>query len=150
MDKAPGHGSKSRIAKEFGIPNSTLSTIIKERKRIEAAFEESKFQPQRKRIRSAKYEDIKSGLLLWFKGIREKNLPISGPILQAKAEEIAKEMGFEDFSCSSGWIHRFKTRHGIVQKRVSGEAASVSEETVASWQEITLPSCEKKKLSTKE
>ena len=105
VDKAPGHGSKSRIAKEFDIPNSTLSTIIKERKRIEAAFEESKFQPQRKRIQLAKYEDIESGLLLWFKGIREKNLPISGPILQAKAEEIAKEMVFEDFSCSSGWIH---------------------------------------------
>ena len=131
VDKAHGHGSKSRIAKEFGIANSTLSTIIKERKRIEAAFEESKFQPQRKRIRSAKYEDIESGLLLWFKGIREKNLPVSGPILQTKAEEIAKEMGFEDFSCSSGWIHRFKIRHAIVQKRVSGEAASVSEETVA-------------------
>ena len=140
VDKVHGHGSKSRIAKEFGIANSTLSTIIKERKRIEAAFEESKFQPQRKRIRSAKYEDIESGLLLWFKGIREKNLPVSGPILQTKAEEIAKEMGFEDFSCSSGWIHRFKIRHAIVQKRVSGEAASVSEETVASWQEVTLPS----------
>ena len=60
--------------------------------------------------------------------------------LTTKTEEIVKEMGFEDFSCSSSWIHRFKTRHGIVQKRVSGEAASVSEETVASWQEITFPS----------
>ena len=56
------------------------------------------------------------------------------------SEEIAEEMGFKDFSCSSGWIHRFKIRHTIVQKHVSGEAASVSEETVASWQEVTLPS----------
>ena len=65
---------------------------------------------------------------------------MTGPVLQSKAEEIAKELGFEDFSCSNGWIHRFKTRHAIVQKRVAGEAASVSEETVESWTTITLPS----------
>lgn len=140
IDKSSGkHGSKTEIAKQFGIVSSTLSTILKDRKRIESAFQQSQFQPQRKRIRAAKYEDIESGLLLWFKGVREKNVPVTGPVLQSKAEEIAKELGFENFSCSSGWVHRFKERHAIVHKRMAGEAASVSEETVESWTTITLP-----------
>ena len=33
------HGSKGRIAREFGIANSTLSTIIKDKQKILAAFD---------------------------------------------------------------------------------------------------------------
>ena len=42
-------------------------------------------------------------------------------------------------SCSNGWLSRFKTRHGISQKRICGESCSVSEETSDKWLSITLP-----------
>ena len=141
VDKRSGrHGAKTEVAKQFGIANSTLSTILKDRQKIISAFEESSFQPERKRMRLALYDEVEEGLLIWFKSVREKNVPVSGPILQTKAEEIARELGISDFSCSSGWIHRFKTRHDIVQKKVCGESASVNEETVSAWLSTTLPS----------
>ena len=41
-----------------------------------------------------------------------------------------------DFNCSVGWLERFKARHGITFKKISGEANSVSgdDESVLDWQ----------------
>ena len=127
------HGSKGRIAREFGIANSTLSTIIKDKQKILAAFDQATFEPERKRMRTATYEDVEDAVLLWFKNIRGRNVPVSGSILQTKAEELAKELGHHDFRCSNGWLQRFKSRHGIAQKRICGESSSVSEVTVDQW-----------------
>ena len=42
------HGLKGRIAKEFGIVNSTLSSIIKDKQKIITAFDQAAFEPERK------------------------------------------------------------------------------------------------------
>ena len=48
--------------KEFGIANSTLSTIIKDdhkdKQKILAAFDPATFEPERKRMRTATYKDV--------------------------------------------------------------------------------------------
>ena len=41
------------------------------------------------------------------------NCKVSGPILQTKAENLAKMVGLESFLSSSGWLSRFKQQHGI-------------------------------------
>ena len=68
-----------------------------------------------------------------IKQARSLNVPISGPILQLKARELANSLGHSGFACSSGWLERFKTRHGIVFRQMSGEAASVTEDMTADW-----------------
>ena len=83
--RASEYGAKGKIAKEFGIASSTLSTMIKDKERIFAAFEQSAFEPNRKRLRTAAFEDVEEALVLWFKGIRSQNIPISGSIIRAKA-----------------------------------------------------------------
>ena len=103
------------------------------------AFEQSAFKPDRKRLRTAAYEDVEEALVIWFKSRRDQNVPISGSILRAKAEELSKELGHVEFQCSSGWLQRFKERHAIVQKKICGESASVSTETCDLWIEHTLP-----------
>lgn len=40
---------------------------------------------------------------------------------------------------SSGWFDRWKGRHSIVFKTVSGEAKSCTADLTASWEETTLP-----------
>ena len=40
-------GSKGRIMK-FGIASLTLSTVIKDRQKMQAAFEQADFEPERK------------------------------------------------------------------------------------------------------
>ena len=59
-------------------------------------------------------------------GLKAFMEPVSGAILQAKATELAKELGHNRFSCSSGWLQRFKACHGISHN-------SVSEETIDQW-----------------
>ncbi len=46
---------------------------------------------KRKRHRSGKDEDVETALITWMKTAREKNAPLSGPLLREKAEELAKK-----------------------------------------------------------
>ena len=62
-----GHSSKMDICKKFGVANSTLSTIIKNRDQLTAAFERSMFEPARKQMRKAKHKDLETALFVWFK-----------------------------------------------------------------------------------
>lgn len=65
---------------------------------------------------------------------------ISGDILkEIKASKYAKELGIETFKVSIGWFDRWKGRHDIVFKNVSGEAKSCTADMTASWEETTVP-----------
>ena len=66
-------------------------------------------------------------------------MPISGRILKEKASKYARELGIETFKASNGWFDRWKGRHGIVFKTVSGEAKLCTADMTASWEETTLP-----------
>ena len=65
------------------------------------------------------------------------DVPISGPILLRKGEELARELGHTDCKLSGGWIDRFKIRHATAMKTVSGEAASSKDIDTEAW-EVTL------------
>ena len=119
------------------IPHNTLSTIEKNREKIES-LTSSDLQPERKRQRQCSNVDVDNALFMWFKQARGINATVSGPVMQTKAELIAAELGVVDFKASSGWLDRFKRRHGIVYKSVCGEAASVDETVVSDWQGTVL------------
>ena len=71
--------------------------------------------------------------------LQEHNQLISGDILRAKAEELFAELGrTRRWSCSNGWISRWKTRHNIKYKAVSGENTSVDRTVCDDWRESTL------------
>ena len=65
-------------------------------------------------------------------------MPISGPVLRAKAEELAVTLGQEKWICTNSWLQHWRRRHGIVFKCMSGERASVNEETTDTWVEDVL------------
>ena len=52
-----------------------------------------------------------------------------------KAHEIAQRLGIENFRGSNGWLTRWKARHNIKQRVISGESGDVRGETVESWLE---------------
>lgn len=60
------------------------------------------------------------------------------PVLKEKAIQYAEELGIENFKASNGWFERWKSRHEITFKIVSGEAQSCTKEMTASWEESTL------------
>lgn len=58
---------------------------------------------------------------------------MSGTLVQAKAKEIAERLGYHNFRASDGWLHKFRSRHNITFKAISGEAASVNPDDVKSF-----------------
>ena len=134
-----GGRMKSEVAREHGLSSSTMSTIIKNKDRIEEQYNLSIIDPTRKRFCTAALGDVEELLLKWFRDVQEKNLPVSGPLLKEKAEMFAKSLGHANFQASNGWHARFKERNNIHQLRVCGESAGVTPETVDGWQKETLP-----------
>ena len=89
------------IAKEYGIAASTLSTILKEKDKILKLSEQSVLCPDRKGLRLGNHQNIDEAVYTWFTDVRSKNIPVSGPMLQAKAKEFAEVMKVEKFDASS-------------------------------------------------
>lgn len=129
------------LAKELGVSHSTISTIWNKREKVLEFFEKNKWQ--NKRERSCENPDVDKALLAWFTTQRAKNVPLNGPILQEKANELGKKLGKTDFNCSTAWIQRFRARHNIVFGKISGESAAVAPGVVEDWLKNTWPSVSK-------
>jgi len=54
---------KKDIASEFGIPASTLSTILKDKDKILKVVEEAPRLPQRKRFRASSFPEIEQTMV---------------------------------------------------------------------------------------
>ncbi|XP_028664025.1 jerky protein homolog-like [Erpetoichthys calabaricus] len=88
---------------------------------------------RRKRARTAKDPELEKATFNAFCEARNNGIPISGPVIQAQAEKLCKEIHGPDadpeFTVSSGWLKRWKQRHGISQVKINGEIKSA--DTVA-------------------
>lgn len=121
---------KADVCRKFGLVNSTVGGIIKNKEKIMKSYEDG---AGRKRIRTCAKTNIDDALIKWFKQCRSANLPINGPLLMQKAEEFGRLLGEENFKCSNGWLDRFKQRHSITFGKVSGEAKSVNLVETEKW-----------------
>ena len=110
-----------------------MRNIIKCKAKFLDAYETSGNADQKRKAVSRDFTVIDSTVFEWFSRMRFLSIPVSGPMIQSKALSIAKELGIEDCSASSGWLHRFKTRHHISGNKISGEKASVCQDTIGSW-----------------
>ncbi|XP_053568121.1 tigger transposable element-derived protein 6-like [Bombina bombina] len=89
----------------------------------------------KRKVKATGNEDLTKLLWEWFVSACSKNVPISGPILQTQALELAKELSKTDFKASNGWLESFKRRHCIVWNEICGEAKDVDQATVSQWEE---------------
>lgn len=108
-----GVKKKADIAREWGVRPSTLSTIMKNKDKILTQFKSQRYAVGRRRMRTAAYPDVEEALLTWFRHARAAGIPITGPVLQGMGVTLAQELGHPEFSCSVGWLDRFKARHGL-------------------------------------
>ncbi|CAF2142131.1 unnamed protein product [Rotaria magnacalcarata] len=69
-----------------------------------------------------------------FYNLRGINIPISGPVLQQYARDIAQQLDeCTNFRASNGWLDRFRTRYNIQFRPICGEARAVDPSTVDDW-----------------
>ncbi|KAH6921470.1 hypothetical protein HPB50_001257 [Hyalomma asiaticum] len=88
--------SKTEIANKYDITKSTLSTYIKNKESIIAGYENQQMKPSRKRLRTSAHPQLEDALVMWIKQVRSQNLPLSGPIIAAKAREFATKMALKN------------------------------------------------------
>lgn len=101
---------KKIIAREYNIPASTLSTIIKNKVSIQS-FASNLTKPGNvKRNRDVTNKNVNSAVLKWFASARDQNVPVSGPLLQEQALKYGQQLGATNFKASTGWLHKFKKR----------------------------------------
>ncbi|KFD58163.1 hypothetical protein M514_00926 [Trichuris suis] len=62
--------------------------------------------------------------------MRAVNVRVSGPMIQEVTRKFAQESGVAGFQGSSGWLEKFKLRHGISQKVLCGKSNEVPVEVV--------------------
>ena len=137
VEKAPPTKTKKEIAAEFDIPPSTLSTIMKKKDSLKTMATHG--STKKKRNRDPSRTDVDEALYIWFSAARAQSVPLSGEMLKAKAEDLASELEpGVPWSCSNGWLSRWKKRHSITFRAICGENASVDLSVCAEWKELTL------------
>ncbi|CAH2005620.1 unnamed protein product [Acanthoscelides obtectus] len=114
--------SQANICARMAMKKSTVSNIWKNRDKIKNDW---KSYSQKKKMRQSLHPQVDDMLFQWFQQKRANNFPISGPMLQIKAEEFGKLIG-DYFKCSSGWLDRFKKRHNIVFGKMCGRTKNTA------------------------
>jgi hypothetical protein len=88
-------------------------------------------------MRKAEHPEMEDALYTWFLKQRSKHIPVSSEILRTKARYFYEEItGKKDFLASSGWLDKFKLRHGIRHLKICGEKVSSDVEAVKPFQEF--------------
>ena len=87
------------------VPLKTLSTWLKSKEKIIAAFENGESSKTLK-LKGAGFEALYKWVYKWFINARARNVPVSGILLKEKAVLFAKEFQIEDFKGSDGWLYR--------------------------------------------
>ena len=130
---------QTEVCQTLGLPKTTVNMIWKKRDTFKRQFESSEVCGDVKRSMTSNHKDVDTALLEWFKQARHNNIPINGPLLLAKANTLASVLGDTAFKATNGFIDRWKTRHGIVFKKVCGEEESVSQGDTETWLDVILP-----------
>ena len=142
--KAIRNGEKHTVvAKRFNplLSQSTISTIMKKKDDIVRAFEGGLYKEKRKKMKQSTFPDLDKALSGWFRKVRAMNIPVSGPLLQEKAQYFAEQLGHENFKSSNGFLDKFKERRGITGQAMCGEEKSVDPGIVETWSERLQDIC---------
>ena len=130
----------SNIAAHYGIARTTVIGICQNSDKIETHVAKMESLDgnikKRKTIKKAENEELDTALYRWFTQQRSLGVPISGPLICAKAIKLNRLMeGDPKFSASIGWLQKFKFRHGIRQLDIVGEQLSADISCITEYRE---------------
>jgi len=82
---------------------------------------------------------VEDGLYDWYKFAKLRGVTVIGPILRQKSEQLAQQMGYDDFSAIEGWFHRWKVRYGLEWLgKVRGESKEADGKAANAWTESNV------------
>ena len=117
----------TNLALEFDISKQQISDICKNKDKILKFTDniETSEGLKRKSLKLANDERLDQALYTWFIQQRSTGTPISGPLLQEKAKHFSMQLNgesadHESFRASTGWLDKFKNRHGMRNLSIQG------------------------------
>ena len=121
------------VCTEFGISKSQVYRIYKGRDTFIENVSKGNIPVHSKlSVNKAKYPAIDNAVFEWFcslrslKGVR-KPLPVTGPLIKARALHEAKLQEIGNFKASDGWLWHWRSRYNIGKSvRLHGEAGEVN------------------------
>ncbi|GBO38310.1 Jerky [Araneus ventricosus] len=141
----------AKLCEEYGLGKSTIYDIKKQKKELFEFFADSDTpmaMGERKIIRHAKNDDHDRVMIEWVRQRRSEGVPLSGPLLMEQAKIFHRSMNLTtDYSYTTGWLTKFKKRHGIRQLKICGDRASANAEAAEDFVNEFVSLVETKKLS---
>ena len=101
-------------------------SVIKKRPEIVAAWEINCASDQKRKMQfSNNTMSLNTKVMEFFTLGRQENIPVLDPLFQEEALKMAVEMGITDFKACNGWLEKFRMRHNIDFKILSGESVGL-------------------------
>ena len=99
--------SNKDASRKYGVPPNAISTWIKNKGKYFKALEDNCSSKKRK-LRESDFEKLDNVVFRWFLSKRSQNIPIDGNLIKEKAITYAKELGYNNFHGSAGWLDQWK------------------------------------------
>ena len=132
VKKNPGLGFRN-VAEVFECGKMQIQSIFLHRDTIFAKYEGGGWSSERKWHHTAEYREVNDAVYKWYCHARQWCIPVSVPLLQEEALQIAKKI---DLNTNFKWVvNSFKKCYNIKIMTISGECADVLEETITGWHE---------------
>lgn len=111
--------------------------ILKNKEKLFKFFSDSGSKKQmfvRKSMTEGKSSELDQVLITWFNLRVSEGVEISGDLLKEQAKVFHEELGLQH-KCeySEGWLHRFKSRHGLQFRAVCGEKRSADKDAASAY-----------------
>ena len=115
-----------QLSDKFQITLGAVSNILKRKLEYTDDYELNRNKKLKRKFKNDLNQDINAHVYEWFTLQRSKNIPISGPILQQYARDVAQQFDKSTtFRASNGWLDRFRSRYNIQFRIICGEARSL-------------------------
>ena len=126
--------SVKKLVVQFKCGKTQVYEILKNKDKIKDDWlNNGRSNDSKRKLRITGNEEINAIVYDWFLDARSRNLPISGPLLQAQAKLVAEKLNMPDFKASNGWLESFRTRHEITFGQINGEANDVDMTVIEDW-----------------
>ena len=128
-----GETSKA-IALSLDVGKNQVQNIIRDKQSILDRWKSGE-GGERKIVKRHKtlFSDINDKVWDWFIDCRRRRIPVTGPLIQECARDIALRSGNTDFTASNGWLQKWLNRNNVKSAVLSGEKGDVNEDVVQDW-----------------
>lgn len=132
VQKSENGTNVKTLVKEYNVGDSTVRDIIKNGPKFIEFSDTSEggknYMSGRKTMKTSTYDDLDKAMVTWFSQQKARGSEVSDAVSAAKAKYFFDTLKLKgDFNASSGWLRRFKHRHGIQQMPTKDEKSTFTD-----------------------